>query len=59
MDNRKLSILIPAFNEAPTIHLILDKILSVELINDMQKKIIIVNDFSKDDLLLHITYKFN
>ena len=48
MDNRKLSILIPAYNEAPTIHLILDKVLSVELISNVQKEIIIVNDFSKD-----------
>ena len=48
MEARKLSILIPAYNEAPTIHLILDKILAVNLINDVQKEIIIVNDFSKD-----------
>jgi glycosyltransferase involved in cell wall biosynthesis len=48
MDPQKLSILIPAYNEAPTIHLILDKILSVKLVNDVRKEIIIVNDFSKD-----------
>ncbi len=45
---QKLSILIPAYNEAPTIHLILDKILAVQLNNDLQKEIIIVNDCSKD-----------
>ena len=43
-----LSILIPAYNEAPTIHRILDKILAVKLIQDVRKQIIIVNDCSKD-----------
>lgn len=45
---KKLSIVIPAYNEAATIHLILNKVLSVKLINDIQKEIIIVNDCSKD-----------
>ncbi len=44
----KLSILIPAFNEAKTIHLILDRILDVELINNIQKEIILVDDCSTD-----------
>lgn len=44
-----LSILIPAYNEAKTIHEILDKVLSVKLLNDLQKEIVIVNDCSKDD----------
>lgn len=48
MQALKLSILIPAYNEAATIHLILDKVLSVKLIGDVSKEIIIVNDFSKD-----------
>lgn len=43
-----LSILIPAYNEASTIHLILDKILAIKLIRDVRKQIIIVNDCSKD-----------
>ena len=46
---KTLSIVIPAYNEAATIHMILDKIKDVNLINDMQKQIIIVNDCSKDD----------
>jgi glycosyltransferase involved in cell wall biosynthesis len=46
-----LSIIIPAFNEAQTIHLILDKVRAVELINDIKKEIIIVNDFSSDDTI--------
>lgn len=44
-----LSIVIPAYNEARTIHLILDKVLSVQLINNINKEIIIVNDCSKDN----------
>jgi glycosyltransferase involved in cell wall biosynthesis len=44
----KLSIVVPAYNEANTIHLILDKIKSVELLNNIQKEIIIVNDCSTD-----------
>lgn len=45
---RKLSILIPAYNEAATIHLILNRVKAVELIGDFEKELIIVNDFSKD-----------
>ncbi|MFN3555236.1 MAG: glycosyltransferase family 2 protein [Bacteroidales bacterium] len=45
---RTLSIIIPAYNEAKTIHLILEKIIAVKL-NDISKELIIVNDFSTDD----------
>jgi glycosyltransferase involved in cell wall biosynthesis len=45
---KKLSIVIPAYNEAATIHLILNKVLAVKLVNDIEKEIIIVNDCSKD-----------
>ena len=45
---KKLSIIIPAYNEGNTIHLILDKIKNVNLINDIEKEIIIVNDCSSD-----------
>lgn len=44
-----LSIVIPAYNEGPTIHFILDKIRAVELPEGLQKQVIIVNDCSKDD----------
>ena len=43
-----LSIIIPAYNEANTIHLILDKVKKVELIKGIKKQIIIVNDCSID-----------
>ena len=45
----KLSIIIPAYNEEKTIHYILDKVLAVELINNISKEIIIVNDCSNDN----------
>jgi glycosyltransferase involved in cell wall biosynthesis len=45
---KKLSIIIPAYNEGNTIHLILDKVKAVKLIHDIQKEILIVNDCSKD-----------
>ncbi|WP_235297732.1 glycosyltransferase family 2 protein [Portibacter marinus] len=44
----KLSIIIPAYNEEKTIARILDKVLVVDLISDISKEIIIVNDASTD-----------
>ncbi len=44
----KLSIIIPAYNEARTITQLLDAVLEVELIGGIQKEIIIVNDASTD-----------
>jgi len=43
-----LSIIIPAYNEERTIHLILDKVRAVELRDGIKKEVIIVNDGSKD-----------
>lgn len=47
--NQLLSIIIPAYNEANTIHFILDKIKNVKLDGNFEKEIVIVNDFSKDN----------
>lgn len=44
-----LSIVIPAYNEGPTIHRILNKVKDVVLLNNMQKEVIIVNDCSRDN----------
>jgi glycosyltransferase involved in cell wall biosynthesis len=44
-----LSIVIPVYNEGKTIHIILDKIKEVVLINGINKEIIIVNDCSTDN----------
>ncbi len=49
MESFTLSILIPAYNEARTIHRILDKVLAVELYAGVKKEIIIVDDHSSDD----------
>lgn len=54
MDIKTLSIVIPAYNEGPTIHLILDKIKSVNLVGGIKKEIIIVDDASSDDTQLRI-----
>lgn len=43
-----LSIVVPAFNEGNTIHLILDKIEKVQLPEGWQKEIVLVNDCSTD-----------
>lgn len=48
MINKKLSIVIPAYNEAATIHLILNKVVAVSLHNNIEKEIIIINDSSTD-----------
>lgn len=48
MPIKKLSIVMPAYNEANTIHLILDNIQKVSLVNQIDKEIIIVNDCSTD-----------
>lgn len=50
MQMYKLSIIIPAYNEAKTIHLILNKILNVQ-IDNIEKEIIVVNDCSKDNTI--------
>lgn len=49
MNAQKLSIVIPAYNEAATIHLILNKVAEVPLISGMEKEIIVVNDCSRDE----------
>jgi glycosyltransferase involved in cell wall biosynthesis len=44
----KLSIVIPAYNEARTIHLILNKVKVVSLLHGIEKEVVIVNDCSSD-----------
>lgn len=45
---KKLSILIPAYNEEKTISAVLDKVLSISLIDNIAKELIVINDCSKD-----------
>ncbi|MDZ7743341.1 MAG: glycosyltransferase family 2 protein [Bacteroidota bacterium] len=49
MKFNKLSIIIPAYNEERTIHLILEKVFEVELLDGIKKEIIIVDDCSADN----------
>ena len=44
----KLSIIIPAYNEEKTINVILSKIAEVRLIGNIEKEIIVINDYSTD-----------
>jgi glycosyltransferase involved in cell wall biosynthesis len=46
---KKLSIIIPAYNEEKTISLILDRINQVKLIRNIEKEVIVVNDCSTDN----------
>lgn len=48
MNIQTLSVIIPAYNEENTISKILNKLSEVQLINNMKKEIVIVNDCSKD-----------
>jgi glycosyltransferase involved in cell wall biosynthesis len=45
---KKLSILIPAYNEEKTISAVLDKVLSISLTENIAKELIVINDCSKD-----------
>ena len=62
---KKLSIIIPAYNEEKTVHLLLEKIKTVQLPNNIEKEIIIINDCSKDDTkgvvqnFIHLNDKLN
>ena len=49
MNIKKISIIVPAYNEASTISKILDKLIHLSLINNISKEIIVVNDCSKDN----------
>lgn len=49
MEINKLSIIIPVYNEEKTVLTILDKIKELELLNNIEKEVIIVNDCSTDD----------
>jgi glycosyltransferase involved in cell wall biosynthesis len=53
--NKKLSIIVPAYNEENTIQHILNKINEVQLIQNIQKEIIVVNDCSADNTEQKVT----
>lgn len=45
----KLSVIIPAYNEAKTIQSVLERVASVKLLGGIEKEIIVINDCSTDD----------
>ena len=51
---KKLSILIPVFNESKTIYEVLEKVNDVTLIQEIEKEIVVVNDCSTDTSLREI-----
>ena len=46
---QRLSIIIPAYNEEKTIAQVLEIICKLELIQSIQKEILVINDFSSDN----------
>lgn len=57
MGFNKLSIIIPAFNEAKTILNILEQVISVKLMGDLEKELLVVDDCSSDETV-EIVQKF-
>jgi len=57
----KISIIVPAYNEAATISIVIDKLLNLTFINNIKKELIIVNDCSIDhtENLIHDIIKCN
>ncbi|MCF8348212.1 MAG: glycosyltransferase family 2 protein [Bacteroidales bacterium] len=53
--SKKLSIIIPAYNEAKTIHLILNKISAVMLLQGIEKELVVINDCSSDQTIEVLT----
>ena len=49
-----LSIVIPVYNEQDTIHLILNAVKAVQLVENIQKEVIIIDDYSSDDTKISI-----
>ena len=45
---KKLTVVIPVFNEEKTIEAIVQKVLSTKLLNNIRKEIILIDDFSND-----------
>ena len=49
MSIRILSIIIPVYNEAATIRHVLERVCAVQLIDGIEKEIIVIDDGSTDD----------
>lgn len=49
MEFKKLSIIVPAYNEGKTVYNILTRLMQVELLQNIEKELIVVNDSSIDN----------
>ncbi len=45
---KKLTIIVPVYNEINTLHVVLDKLISMKFYNNIEKEIIIIDDASTD-----------
>ena len=45
---KKLSIIVPVYNEVNTLEIIIKKLVNLNLYNNIKKEIIIIDDFSTD-----------
>jgi glycosyltransferase involved in cell wall biosynthesis len=49
-----LSVIIPVYNEAPTVYALLKRVSDVQLIGELDKELVVVNDCSTDDTEIEI-----
>jgi glycosyltransferase involved in cell wall biosynthesis len=59
---KKLSIIVPVYNEVNTVEIILKKIVSLKLFNNLKKEVIIIDDCSTDgsiDIIKKYSKKYN
>ena len=60
--NKKLSIIVPIFNERNTLETIIKKLVKLKLYNNIKKEIIIIDDCSTDgsiNIIKKYTKKYN
>ena len=59
---KKLSIIVPVYNEVKTVEIILKKLVNLKLYNNLQKELIIIDDYSTDgsiDILKKYANKYS
>ena len=53
---KKLSIIVPVYNEVNTVETILKKLVNLKLYNNLQKELIIIDDYSTDGSINILKY---
>ena len=59
---KKLSIIVPVYNEVKTVEIIIKKLVNLKLYNNLQKELIIIDDYSTDgsiDILKKYANKYS